>query len=109
MNQDNIEVKREKEKQTLRIMIGIYCRNNHGTGGDKLCSECHELAEYAQARTERCPHMETKTFCSKCKTRCYKPEMREKIRKVMRYSGPRMMFCSPVLFIKHKIVEVRSK
>ena len=36
--------------------------------------------------------METKTFCSNCKVHCYKPEMRKKIRAVMRFSGPRMIF-----------------
>lgn len=32
--------------------------------------------------------METKTFCSNCKVHCYKPEMREKIRDVMRFPAP---------------------
>ena len=39
--------------------------------------------------------METKTFCSACKVHCYKPEMREQIRTVMRWSGPLMPFCPP--------------
>ena len=37
------------------------------------------------------PHMETKTFCSPARP-CYRPEMREQIRAVMRYAGPRMLF-----------------
>lgn len=36
--------------------------------------------------------METKTFCSNCRVHCYRSEMREEIRKVMRFSGPRMIF-----------------
>ena len=36
--------------------------------------------------------METKTFCSNCRAHCYRLEMREEIRKVMRFSGPRMIF-----------------
>ena len=58
---------------------------------------------YAAARVDHCPHMETKTFCSACKTHCYKPQMREAIRQVMRWSGPRMIFHHPVLAIRHLI------
>lgn len=99
----DIAKKRENEKQTVRLMIEIYCRRNHRSNG--LCGECGELAEYAEMRVERCPYMETKTFCSKCKTQCYNTKMREKIRKVMRFSGPRMIFYSPVLVIRHKMEE----
>ena len=40
--------------------------------------------------------MESKTFCSNCRVHCYCPDMREKIRMVMRFSGPRMLFYHPV-------------
>ena len=75
----NITEKREKEKQTVQFMIALYCYKKH------------------------CPHMETKTFCSKCKTHCYAPEMKEKIRDVMKFSGPRMLLYNPVLAMKHMI------
>lgn len=52
--------------------------------------------------------METKTFCSNCKVHCYRPEMREKIRVVMRYSGPRMLFCHPILALRH-VAESRAE
>ena len=58
---------------------------------------------------EKCPHMETKTFCSCCKTHCYKPDMKQKIKEVMRYSGPRMLFHHPVLAVKHVIEEKKAK
>ncbi|MBR2256811.1 MAG: nitrous oxide-stimulated promoter family protein [Blautia sp.] len=45
--------------------------------------------------------MATKIFCSKCKSHCCKPEMRERIKKIIRYSGPRMIFYSPVMAVKH--------
>lgn len=97
----DIEQKRIREKETVSRMIKIYCHGNHGTKGDVLCEECKELLEYAGTRVERCPHIETKTFCSSCKTHCYQPKMREKIREVMKYSGPRMMFYCPGMAIKH--------
>jgi hypothetical protein len=53
--------------------------------------------------------METKTFCSNCKVHCYKPEMREKIREIMRFSGPRMIFYHPIMAIRHLIESKKEK
>lgn len=53
--------------------------------------------------------METKTFCSNCRVHCYKPAMREKIRQVMRFSGPRMLFYHPMLAIRHVVESKREK
>lgn len=99
MNAEDILLKREKEKRTVSLMIEIYCHKKHGT--KTLCKECKNLLEYAHARIEYCPHMATKSFCSKCKTHCYKKDMRERIREVMRFSGPRMIFYSPLLVLRH--------
>lgn len=100
----NTEDKREREKRVVCEMIALYCRKNHS--GKELCSECRELAEYACARSDKCPFMANKTFCSNCKVHCYKPEMREKIRRVMRFSGPRMIFHHPITAIRH-VIEVK--
>lgn len=54
--------KREKEMHTVYEMIHLYCRKNHKD--KELCSECLALYEYAKMRIEKCPFMETKTFCS---------------------------------------------
>lgn len=72
--------KREQEKQVVGLMIELYCHGHHGTCGHTLCPDCEALRNYADARVDHCPHMETKTFCSACKTHCYKPQMREAIR-----------------------------
>ncbi|MGI5900266.1 MAG: nitrous oxide-stimulated promoter family protein [Christensenellales bacterium] len=95
----DIGIKRNQEQALIGEMIALYCKKNHGAS--TLCADCSELKAYAEARSARCPYMETKTFCSNCKTHCYKPEMREKIRAVMRFSGPRIIFRHPVLVIKH--------
>ena len=47
--------------------------------------------------------LETKTFCSNCRVHCYRSEMREEIRKVMRFSGLRMIFYHPAAVIRHVI------
>lgn len=94
--------KREREKRVVSLMIRLYCRKQHKPDG-KLCPECEALLQYAQMRSEKCPFMETKTFCSNCRVHCYKPEMREKIRAVMRFSGPRMLLHHPVMAVRHVI------
>lgn len=100
--------KREREKATVSEMIALYCKKQHKTKHG-LCPECMELNEYARLRSDKCPFMETKTFCSNCKVHCYKPEMREKIRQVMRFSGPRMIFTHPIMAIRHVIESKREK
>lgn len=84
----------EREKVTVRHMIELWCRHQHG--GKELCEECRELSDYSLAKLENCMFGENKTKCHKCSVHCYKPEMRERIREVMRYSGPRMLFHHPV-------------
>lgn len=102
MNQNNIAAKREQEKRIVSLMIRTYCRGHHGTR-QGLCPECQALQEYALLRADRCPFIETKTFCSNCRVHCYRSEMREEIRKVMRFSGPRMIFYHPAAAIRHVI------
>lgn len=101
------ESKRRREKAMVSRMIALYCRKQHRSKGG-LCPECAELADYARQRSDKCPFMETKTFCSNCRVHCYKPEMREKIRAVMRFSGPRMLFSHPAAAIRH-LFETRKE
>lgn len=128
---DALKRKREREQEIVSQMIALYCKGNHSAhrsapprerGGETrqvpegaalrergsgerwdLCPECAELEAYAHARSERCPFMEEKTFCSNCTVHCYRPEMRERIRTVMRYAGPRILFHHPVMAIRHMI------
>ena len=103
----DVKTKREREKEIVSLMIAIYCRKKHGE--KTLCSECAALDTYARQRSDKCPFMETKTFCSNCKVHCYKNDMREKIRAVMRFSGPRMIFHHPIMAIRHVIESKKEK
>ncbi len=113
MTGEQIEKKRKKEEYVVTQMIHLYCRKNHKTLYDhrqkKLCQECESIAEYAVQRSEHCPHIKEKTFCSNCKTHCYSPAMREKIRSVMRFSGPRIIFHHPILAIWHLACSIKQK
>ncbi len=53
--------------------------------------------------------MAEKTFCAHCKVHCYRPEMREKIRKVMRFSGPRMIIYAPKTALWHMLCTIKER
>ena len=89
-----------REKQTVTAMLDIYCHDQHGAR-DELCPECAALHSYAMQRLDRCPFGEEKSTCANCTIHCYKPAMREQIRVVMRYAGPRMIWRHPVLAVRH--------
>ncbi len=91
----------EWEKKTVRHMIELWCRKKHG--GSPLCAECSMLLDYSIARLEHCRFGEEKTKCHKCAVHCYMPEMREKIREVMRFSGPRMILYHPLEALRYMI------
>ena len=104
-----VDEKRKLELKTMYQIIGIYCHNKHHTPKGQLCEACEQVWEYAEHRIDTCPHMETKTFCSVCKTHCYAPNYREKIREIMRYGGPRMLLVSPIQVIRHMYLEWKDK
>ncbi|KEI07505.1 nitrous oxide-stimulated promoter family protein [Clostridium botulinum] len=90
----------QKEKEIVELMIKIYCRKNHNSK-EQLCNECRALKEYAHIRLSKCSFGENKSSCGKCSIHCYKKDMREKIKKVMKFSGPRLIVYSPLALIKH--------
>lgn len=61
----------------------------------KLCNECLKLFEYAVGKMKACRFQPSKPVCSTCSIHCYEPKMRRKIRAVMRFAGPRMIFRHP--------------
>lgn len=91
-----------REKRTIRAMVRIYCRAHHGASKG-ICHQCTELLDYALGRLDRCPFGADKTACADCTIHCYKPQMRDRARRVMRYAGPRMIFKHPVLAVLHML------
>lgn len=98
-----------QEVKLIPKMIEIYCHGNHYTKKHEFCKECEELKEYSLFRLSKCPFKVNKKFCSFCKIHCYKPEMKLKIKEVMRYSGPRMLFSHPIFSISHVIQMIKYK
>jgi hypothetical protein len=98
----------KREDKTVGAMIRLYCKGLHQPQKG-LCAECKELLVYARARLDKCPYQEGKTTCARCPVHCYKPVMREKVREIMRYAGPRMMYRHPVLAIYHLFDKLRKE
>ena len=96
----------ENDKRIIRYMIALYCR--HKLGARDVPDEYRLLAEYACTRLEHCRFGAGKPACKNCPTHCYKPEMREKIRTVMRWAGPRMILYAPMAAIHHLLNHWRN-
>ena len=91
--------RKRREAGTVRLMIRLYCKGHHGSS--PLCASCEELLTYARRQVERCPHEDEKPTCRRCAIHCYDAEHRDRIRAVMRYAGPRMLFRHPLFAICH--------
>ncbi|UQZ34361.1 nitrous oxide-stimulated promoter family protein [Paenibacillus sp. PK3_47] len=88
-----------REKDIVSKMIRIYCTKKHRN--KELCEECRDLQEYAVKRLTLCKFGEEKSACAKCPVHCYKPFYRQKIKQVMRYSGPWMLLYHPIESVRH--------
>lgn len=93
----------------MEKMVHLHCRSKHGSAGHSLCSDCAALLDYMQRRTDCCPRMADKMFCSGCPHPCYRPDMRTKVRAVMRYAAPRMLWHDPLLVIRHVALSRRDQ
>lgn len=87
----NKEKRIEKDAKVLKTFIKTYCRQKHlkngaAAGASGLCPACHDILAYALKRNDKCP-LDPKPRCKKCEVHCYKPEMRQRIKEVMKYSG----------------------
>lgn len=102
------DVAKEKDMLTVYCMVSIFCHAKHHSN-DILCDDCQGLFDYAQKKLQKCPFKAVKPTCSKCRIHCYEPEMRAKIKEVMRFSGPRMICRHPALAVRHIVQMLRSK
>jgi hypothetical protein len=90
-----------RELETIEAMTRIYCADHHGA--PHPCADCQALMTYASKRLAVCTYGEDKPVCAKCQIHCYGKAMREKVREVMRYSGPRMILRHPWLALMHVV------
>jgi len=94
--------RRLRELETIEAMTKIYC-SDHRHGTSVPCAECQALMTYASKRLAVCTFGDEKPVCAKCQVHCYGKAMREKVREVMRYAGPRMIWRHPWLALMHVV------
>ena len=94
----------KKETKDLKILAwftSVYCRDHHAAEQKPLvdlpeqlvslqhyacCPSCQKFLLYAIERRLNCP-LEDRPVCKHCQVHCYRPEYRDEVRKIMRYSG----------------------
>ncbi len=91
------------EKEVVYNMIQLYCEKKHDSAQGTLCASCQDLLRYSHHRLDHCAYGELKPTCRKCEKHCYRPEMRDHIRRVMRFSGPRLLLRAPLDWIRHQL------
>jgi len=80
-------------------MVRYYCHKHHGNAVP--CPDCSKLLEYASNRLDQCQFGETKKSCLHCPVHCYAKPQRQKIRTIMRFVGPRMIYLKPIEALRH--------
>ena len=83
----------ERDTRIVKFMIQKYCSYFHNS--ENLCSECDDLLNYSIKHLLECPFAEDKPVCSKCTIHCYSKSYRNKIKEVMRFAGPKMIYEQP--------------
>ena len=66
------------------------------------------MLSYADQRLANCPFGEDKPACNLCQVHCYSATQRERVKAVMRYSGPRMLWRHPILSLYHLLDKRRE-
>lgn len=89
----------DSEKRVISRMIRLYCQRKLGL--ESLTEEYRALESYAHRRLDGCKFGDAKPACKRCKIHCYRPDMRDKIRAIMRWAGPRMILYDPIAAIRH--------
>lgn len=110
-----------KLRYDLRVLvtfIRIYCDGQHadrprapvpdpiwrltaqGAPPATLCPACAKLLGHATAKRRGCP-LDPKPACKHCPQHCYAPAYRAQIRKVMRYSGRRLILSGRLDYLWH--------
>jgi len=92
-----------------------YSHSKGYRGGEEEATQVYETIRRGadedankDSRMKAAWYQERKPTCALCPIHCYKPAMREQIRDVMRYAGPRMLRHHPILSIRHLLEEWKT-
>jgi uncharacterized paraquat-inducible protein A len=101
----------------LMTFVAFYCKSRHGNqltngiavdtpsellrrypGGLTLCPDCAGLVTHSVEKRRLCP-LQPKPSCKKCHIHCYDHQYREKIRRIMAFSGRRLIMRGRVHYL----------
>lgn len=117
-NQNTVLTRKElKDLRVLARFTSVYCKVHHAPDRQPLlsdipdvaalrvekypvCTECRDFLLYAIQRRLRCP-LDPKPVCKHCPVHCYKPDYRQKVREVMRFSGKHLMLRGRIDLLWH--------
>ncbi|WP_367277228.1 nitrous oxide-stimulated promoter family protein [Oceanispirochaeta sp.] len=100
---------KELDIKTLRRTYSLYCRANHLDPSKFLCQTCTADLNYSNQKTLKCPFKKYGRTCSSCKVHCYDKDHRDRIRTVMRFTGPRLILHNPVLAGRHLFLTLKFR
>ena len=110
-----ITKQQRKDLRLIGAFTQLYCAGHHaletrravspamGVGELRLCPECASFVTYAASKRLTCPLEGEKPSCKRCPIHCYAPGQRETIRKIMAYSGRRMILRGRLDYLWHVI------
>lgn len=67
----------------------------------QLCPECATFFSYAAMKRQKCPLEAQKPSCKHCRIHCYAPQQRTMVRKIMAWSGKRMLLRGRLDYLWH--------
>ncbi len=107
-----------RDLRVLAKFVEVYCQNQHecasGTSTQlkmhdldtlvgrtiDLCPACAKLLAHAFVKRAHCP-LDPKPACKRCPAHCYKPQYRDGIREVMKYSGRKLVLSGRLDYLQH--------
>jgi len=106
-----------RDLKVLVAFVRLYCHAHHRQTGQQevilpeelrkrfsgtvhLCPECAAMVAHGFRKRSRCP-LDPKPSCKKCHIHCYSKEYRAEIRKIMAYSGKRMILRGRLDYLWH--------
>lgn len=67
----------------------------------ELCADCSCFVQYATLKRFKCPLEAEKPSCKHCRIHCYAPEQRALVKKIMAWSGRRMIMRGRLDYLWH--------
>lgn len=103
------------QRKDIRIIARfteVWCKGHHHAGRRshllpegldpvELCEECGRFVAYAVARRLHCPLEAEKPSCKHCRIHCYAPAQREQVRRIMAWSGRKMIMRGRLDYLWH--------